>query len=233
MNSINKTARITGLLYILMIPFAIFGIMYIPSTLFVPGDAVTTANNIISSAPLFRLGIVSALFVQIGHIIIVLLLYSILKPVNKNHALLMVIFMLVSVPITMFNELNNFAALFLSQGVVDGTALTGSQSQGLVPLFLDLHAYGILIASIFWGLWLFPMGYLVFKSDFLPRLPGVLLMVACCGYLIDSICRLLLPIYDGTIFATIVGITLYGELVFPFWLLIKGINVEKWKKMTE
>ncbi len=230
MNSINKTARIAGFLYLLMAPFGIFGIMYVPSILIVPGDAATTTNNIMTSESLFRSGIVSALIVQILIILVVLFLYKLLKPVNKNHALLMVIFILVSVPITMLNELNHFAALLLSSGADYLTVFSASQLQALVPLFLNLHEYGIFITSIFWGLWLFPMGYLVFKSGFLPRILGILLMIACFGYLIDSFGRLLLPNFDATIVATIVGFMLWGELLFPLWLLIKGVNVEHWEK---
>ncbi len=230
MNSINKTTRFAGFLYLLMAPFGIFGIMYVPSILIVPGDAATTANNIMTSESLFRSGIVSALIVQILIILLVLVLYKLLKPVNKNHALLMVIFILVSVPITMLNELNQFAALLISSGADYLAVFSAGQLQTLVSLFLNLHEYGIFITSIFWGLWLLPMGYLVFKSGFLPRILGILLMIACFGYLIDSFGRLLLSNFDTTIVATIVGVMLWGELLFPLWLLIKGVNVEQWEK---
>ncbi len=230
MNSINKTARIAGLLYLLMAPFGIFAIMYVPSILIVPGDAATTTNNIMTSESLFRSGIVSALIVQILIILVVLVLYKLLKPVNKNHALLMVIFILVSVPITMLNELNQFAALLISSGADYLAVFSAGQLQALVSLFLNLHEYGIYITSIFWGLWLLPMGYLVFKSGFLPRILGILLMIACFGYLIDSFGRLLLSNFDTTIVSTIVGFMLWGELLFPLWLLIKGVNVEQWEK---
>ena len=226
----NKTARIAGLLYVLMIPFGLFGIMYVPTVLVVAGDAVTTTKNIMANIGLFRLSIVTALIVQVTHIFIVLLLYKLLKPVNKNFALLMVIFMLVSVPITMFNELNHFAVLLLLSGADYLKVFTAGQLQALVPMFFDLHEYGIFIASIFWGLWLFPMGYLVFKSDFISKIPGVLLIIAGSGYLIDTFARLLSPNYGATIIATIIMVTLFGELLFPIWLLIKGVNVEKWKK---
>ncbi len=230
MNAANKTARIAGILYLAMIPLAVFGIMYVPSAIVVPGDAGATINNIIASATQFRLSIVSALIVQIGHIFIVLFLYKLLKTINKNLAALMVIFMLVSVPITMLNEINNFAVLLLSSGADYLPGFTTNQQQALLPLFLDLHGYGILIASLFWGLWLFPMGYLVFKSGFLAKILGIFLMIVCVSYLIDTICRFLIPSYPGSIFATILGFLLYLELVFPIWLTIRGVNGEKWKK---
>lgn len=106
------------------------------------------------------------------------------------------------------------------------TVFTADQLQALAPLFLDLHEHGINIAGIFWGLWLFPMGYLVFNSGFLPRILGVLLIIGCFGYLIDSATFFLLPNFD----AKIAQFTFVGELLLPLWLLIKGVNVEQWEK---
>ena len=221
----NKTARVAGFLYLILFPLGIFGAFYVPSILIVPGDAVTTANNIMASESLFRLSIVSALIVQIVNMLLVLVLYKLLKPVNKNHALLMVIFFLVGVPIAMLNELNRFAALLLLSGADYLTVFTADQLQALVPLFLDLHEQGINIAGIFWGLWLFPMGYLVYKSGFLPRIFGILLMIGCFGYLIDSFAIFLSPSFKG-----IAMFTFWGEVLFPLWLLVKGVNVEQWEK---
>jgi len=226
MNSPKKTARIAGFLYLIMFPLGLFGMMYVPSILIVPGDAATTANNIMASESLFRLSIVTALIVQIINTLLVLVLYKLLKPVNKNHALLMVIFLLVGVPIAMLNQLNQFAALLLLSGADYLAVFTADQLQALVPLFLDLHEHGVSIAGIFWGLWLFPMGYLVFKSSFLPRILGILLIIGCFGYLIESFTFFLLPNYE----VTIALFTFWGEVLLPLWLLIKGVNVEQWEK---
>ena len=219
-------ARVAGFLYLLLFPLGIFGILYVPSNLIVPGDAATTANNIMASESLFRLSILSALFVQITQILLVIVLYKLLKPVNKNHALLMVIFALIAVPIAMLNELNNIVALLLLRGTDNLTVFGADQLHAQVMLFLDLHEHGIFIAQIFWGLWLFPMGYLVFKSGFLPRILGILLMIGCFGYLIDSFTFLIFPNFD----ATISMFTFWGELLLPLWLLIKGVDVEQWEK---
>ncbi|MEE9167205.1 MAG: DUF4386 domain-containing protein [Candidatus Neomarinimicrobiota bacterium] len=229
MNSPKKTARIAGFLYLIMVPFAVFGIMW-GTTLIVPGDAAATVKNIMASATLYRLSILSALAVQIGHLLLVLILYKLLKPVNKNMALLMVIFLLVSIPITMLNELNRFAVLLVSSGADYLTVFTAGQQQALGLLFLNLQGRGIFITQIFWGLWLLPMGYLAFKSGFLPTFLGVLLLIAGIGYVIDSVGRLLSPNFGVTIMATITAIMLWGELAFPLWLLIKGVNVEQWEK---
>ncbi len=224
----NKIARVAGVLYLTMVPLGIFGIMYVPSTLFVPGDAATTANNIMASASLFRLSIVSALIIQLVQIFLVLALYKLLKPVNKNYAVLMVVFALVAVPIAMLNELNHIALLLLLSGADYLSVFTTGQLQALVTFFFDLHGHGILIAQIFWGLWLFPMGYLIFKSGFLPKILGILLMIGCFGYLIDSFGALLLPNYE----VNIAIFTFWGELLLPLWLLIKGVNVGQWEKRS-
>ncbi len=210
-------ARVTGLLYLLLLPLGILG-MAVSSGLVVPGDAATTAKNILASESLFRLSIVIALLVQIINIFVVLALYQVLKPVNKNMAWLMVLFLLLGVPIAMLNELNQLAVLLVLHGA--------SQLQVLMPLFLDLHQLGISIAGIFWGLWLFPMGYLVFKSGYLPRILGVLLIIGCFGYLIDSFAVFLIPNYK----ASIAMFTFWGEVLLPLWLLIKGVNIDQWKK---
>jgi hypothetical protein len=223
---IVKRARVAGFLYLSLGLFAPFSLVYVPSRLIVPGDAATTARNIMASESLFRLGTVSALVTAIVNILVVLALYQMLKSVNKNMAWLMVIFLLVSIPITMLNELNNFAILFLLSSANSLKVFTADQVHALVSLFLNLHATGLNIAGIFFGLWLFPMGYLVFKSGFLPRMLGVLLMIGCFGYLIQSFAALLLPNFN----VSIVLFTDWGELLFPLWLVIKSVNVKQWEK---
>ncbi|MFC1483645.1 DUF4386 domain-containing protein [Candidatus Neomarinimicrobiota bacterium] len=226
MNSPNKTARVAGLLYLLMAPFGMFGIMYVTATLIVPGDAATTANNIKASESLFRLGIVSALITQLIQIFVVLFLYKLLKPVNKNLAMLMVIFILIGVPIAMLSELSRFAALLLLSGAEHLAAFTTDQLHAQVMQFLDIREHGISIAGIFWGLWLFPMGYLVLKSGYIPRILGILLIIGGFGYLIESVALFVFPNFD----ATISLYTFWGEVLFPLWLIIKGVNVEQWEK---
>ena len=227
-NSIKKTARVAGLLYLLVAAFGVFGLVYVPSVLVVPGDAAATAENILASASLFRLGIVSALITQAVQIVLVLVLYKLLEPVNRNLALLMVVFILLGVPIAMLSELNSFAALLVSSGNDYLAAFTADQSRALVSLFVDLREHGINIASLFWGLWLLPMGYLIFKSNFLPRVLGILLIVGGFGYLVDFATFFLFPDFD----VTIAQFTFIGELLLPLWLLIRGVNVEQWEKRT-
>jgi len=222
----NQTARIAGFLYLLLIPLGILGIMYIPNTLFVSGDMAATASNILANESLFRLGIVSAIAVQLVNIFVVLFLYKLLKPVNRGIAQLMVIFLLLAVPIAFINELAHLAVLLLLNGADYLAVFTTGQIQAMVAFFLDLHEHGIFIAQVFWGLWLFPMGYLVFKSGFLPRILGILLMIGCFGYLIDSVLFFLVPSFG----VTFSEFTFLGEVLLPLWLVIKGVNVEQWKQ---
>ena len=139
----------------------------------------------------------------------------------------MVIFALVGIPIAMLNELNQFAILLLLSGADYLTAFEADQLQAQVQLFLNLHENGILIAQIFWGLWLLPLGLLIFKSGFLPGFLGILLIIGCFGYVIDSFALILFPS-----FKPIAQFTFIGELLLPLWLLIKGIKVEEWEKLT-
>jgi hypothetical protein len=225
MNSIYKTARIPGFLYLIHI-VCVFIAGFTSYPLIEQGDAVTTANNIMANGLLFRIGIVSELIGQVVFMLIPLVLYKLLKPVNKNHALLMVIFALVGVPIAMLNTLNQFATLLLLSGADYLTIFTADHLHAQVMLFLDLQEHGIFIAQIFWGLWLFPLGHLVFKSGYMPRILGVLLIIASFGYLLDCVSFFLFPNFDVSIFQVMAT----GEFLLPLWLLIKGVNVEQWKK---
>ena len=139
-------------------------------------------------------------------------------------AALMVIFILIAVPIAMVNELFNVAVLLLLNSPEYLSGFTTAQLHALVPLSLDLHVAGIFVAHVFWGLWLFPMGYLVFKSGFVPKTIGVLLMIACVGYLLDSLIYFVFP----DLGVVVSEYTFIGEVLLPLWLVTKGVNVEQW-----
>jgi len=152
-------------------------------------------------------------------------LYVLFKPVNKNYAFLMVSLVLIGGAITCINTLNQFAALLILNGADYLIAFETNQLQALTMLFLDLFKYGVLINQIFFGLWLFPLGYLVFKSDYFPKIIGkilgVLLIIAGLGYLIDFSTFFLFPNFD----VTITNFTFWGELILLLWLLIKGVRI--------
>src|SRR5574341_984313 len=142
----------------------------------------------------------------------------------NNMALLMVMFVVAGDAIAMLNEMTQFAVLRLLSGADYLTVFTTDLVQALALLFLNMHSQGINIAQIFWGLWLLPMGYLVFKSGFLPRIIGALLIIAGFGYVIQSFAAVLG--YN----LSIIFYTGWGELLLLLWLLIKGVNVEQWNK---
>ena len=221
-----QTARVAGVLYLLLFPLGIFGILYVPSSLVVLGDMAATSANIIENKLLFRLSILAALVVQLINILLVVALYHLLKSVHKTQAMFMLIFSLIAVPIAMLNELNQFAVLILLSGVGHLNVFTSEQLQAMVLVLFELHGDGINIAQIFWGLWLGPMGYLIFKSKFLPKFLGVLMVIGCLGYVLDSVLYIVYPGIDVKVSA----FTFLGELLLPLWLLIKGIDEQQWQK---
>ena len=221
MNSTKKTARVAGLLYLLMAISGLFSMMYIPSAFIVHGDATATAKKIIASEWLFRVGIASELISATIFLFLVLILYELLKGVSKKQASLMVILVVIAVAIAFLNELNDLAALVLVRGADFLSVFEKLQRDALATLFLTLHSDGFVIGMIFWGLWLFPFGVLVFRSGFLPRFLGVWLILACFGYLASSFTSLLLPRY-GPIVSQIAMVPEAGELAMILWLLVRG-----------
>jgi len=221
MNSTKKAARVAGLFYLSLLT-APFRLIYIPSTLFVRGNATATANNISTHETLFRLGIVCDLFTGIMVIFLVLALYRLLKGVDQDLARLMVILgALMSTPIYFVNTLNDAAALLLARGGDFLSVFDKPQREALAMLFLRLHDHGVLVNQIFWGLWLFPFGLLVFRSRFLPRILGIWLIINCFAYLAISFTGLFWPQYEEMVFHRAFPAML-GELAIMLWLLIVG-----------
>lgn len=221
MNSAKRTARIAGFLYLVNAITGFFGIIYVPGKLIVSGNAAVTASNILASERLFHLGIASELVCAVEFVFVVWALYRLLGGVNRTLGSLMVILGLAFVPMMCMNALNGIAALLLVRGADFLSAFDPSQRRALAMLFLDLRRYGYLIGWIF-GVWFFPLGILVFKSRFLPRFLGVLLIIAGAGYVADSLTPLLLPGYENVV-GRIASIALtLGEPVLILWLLIMG-----------
>jgi len=224
-NSIQNKARFAGLLYLLTAIPNVFYLIYVPSVLIVPGDATATAGRIMASESLFRMGMVSELAGATIFIFVVLALQDLLKGVNEKYASLMVTFFVISVPISCVNVLNQIAVLRLLRGESFLSAFNQQQLDPLVMVFLNLHGYGTVVAQIFWGLWLFPFGVLVFRSGFLPRILGVLLIIGCFGYIAASVTVLLFPASRHMIHELLIAPGGVAELSILFWLLIKGVQV--------
>jgi len=217
----RNPGRFVGMLYVLISIPAVFALIYIPSKLIVHGNATATASNIAASEGLFRAGIACNLISQILFMWVALALYDLLKGINRRHALLMLGLIAAQLPIVLLNELNAIAALILVRGANFLSIFEKPQRDALAMLFLNLHSHGFDIAAIFWGLWLFPLGLLVYRSGFLPRILGVLLILNCFTYLVNSFVALLLPQYELIVSRWMKPLT-FGELLFMFWLLVMG-----------
>jgi hypothetical protein len=230
MNSNIKTARFAGFAYLIIIIAGIFAEFFVRQSLIVPGDATATASNIMASEGLFRLGIAGDLIMIMCDVALALIFYVLLKPVSHSLSLLAAFFRLVQAAILGINLLNLFFVLQLLSGADYLTVFGADQLHALVLLFLNGHSIGYSIGLIFFGLSLFVLGYLVFKSGYFPRILGVLLIVAASGYLIDSFANVLLPNYDDyeAIFALVVFLPAFiGELSMCLWLLLKGVKVQR------
>lgn len=221
MTSIKNLARFTGITYLLMVPFGIFGILYIPNAILVSGDVAATINNIRDNTSLFHFSILASLIVQLIQIVLVLLLYKLLSHASKIAGVLMIAFIIPAVSIAMLNEVFLLGISGLVHNVAYAASFSAAQLQGLVSLLFDMHQAGVFIAQIFWGIWLFPMGYLVYRSTYIPRIIGILLMIGCFGYLSDS----LLFVSNIDIGFTVSEFTFLGEVLLPLWLVFKAKDI--------
>jgi Domain of unknown function (DUF4386) len=221
MNSTKKTARISGLLYLLNGVTGFFGIIYVPSKLVVPGNAAATAHNILASERLFRLGIASEVICAFEYIYLLWVLYRLLVGVSRTHASLMVLFGAAFVPIMCMNAVSEITALMLLRGGDFLSLFDQLQRKSLAMVFLSVRRYGYDVGWVF-GLAIFHFGVCVWKSGFLPRFLGALLVAASFGYVAVSLGPLLLPSY-ASIVGRVANIPLtLGEPAAILWLLIRG-----------
>lgn len=224
-------ARVAGLGLLLMAILAMFSNFSVLEGLIVPGDAAATANRIIANEMLFRSGFISFVIVLILDVLVAWALYVLLKPVNKNLAMLAACFRLVYTAIFGIALSNFLNVLPLLSGAEYLTVFKKDQIHAQVLLLIDAFNNGWLIGLVFFGCHLLVVGYLIVKSGgYLPRIIGIFLIIASVGYVIDSTAHFLLPNYTDykTIFLLIVAIPgVIGELSLAFWLLIKGVKVQQ------
>jgi len=224
MNETKKAARIAGFIYLAMIIVAPFSMLYVPGKLIVRDNAAATAENILAHETLFRLSIFGDL---IGHVIFICLsvaLYRLLSGVNKHWALLMVGLVWVSAAVGFLNTLNDVAAVIFFRGADVLAMFDKAQRDALGMFFIKLHTQGIFMDEIFWGVWLFPFGWLVFRSGFLPRFLGIWLILACFGWVSLSAIAIFSPGYYEGAFNWLQPV-FFAELAFMLWVLIKGAKV--------
>jgi len=211
-----------GLWYLLVAIFGAFNTMFVYSKLYVSGDAAATVTNILASEWLFRLGILSNLITTICFLFLADALYKLFKSVDKDLVRLMVIFIIASVPVA-YLEMLKFAPILLLSKAAYLSAFEPAQLQALAMVLLDMFQQGFNISYIFYGLWMFPLGLLVFKSgsSFISKVIGVLLMVGCFCYLV-SFLDILLSLNYQAITSLWMNIAFIGEILCILWLLIKG-----------
>jgi len=222
MNSTYNPGRVAGFIYLLLVIVGPVRLMYVPTKLFVPGNATATASNIAAHETLFRLGMVSEVVSGVIVIFLALALYRLFKGVNQNLAVLMVALGgVLPAALDFFNELNDAAALLLVRGANFLEVFDKPQRDALALLFLRLYDQENFAAEIFWGLWLIPLAILVYRSRFLPRFLGVWLIINGFGYVLLSFTGLLFPKYYNVAFNYAFPI-LFGEVAFMLWLVVKG-----------
>ena len=227
MNSINKTARMAGFLYLIYMVIEIPADALGRSPLIVMGDAATTASNIVAHEGKFRIGFVGDLVAGVLFFLAAWALYALLKPVNKNLTLLFLLLNLGGVAVRFAIDLNYVAALLLSSGAEPLKVFQADQLQALAMTFLYLQKTGYWTSQIFFGAWLFPLGYLVFKSGFLPKILGVILMVHCFTWTTTSLLYFLyVPGYTAITYISF-PLGFIAEFGLTLWLLIKGAKDQK------
>jgi hypothetical protein len=227
MTNKNK-GRLAGFVYLLLVLTGIFNLLYVPTQLIVWSDAAATVHNISANDFLFRAGIAAGVLSYIFFLILPFILFDIFKNVNRNYAVLMVVFAAVTVPFSLFNLIDKVNILTLLSGAQYLDVFSAEQIQTKVMLLLRSYHNGISVIQILWGLWLFPFGYLAFKSGYVPKIFGVLLMLGCLGYLIKFFGALLFPDFDIPSFVGKPGS--FGEIGICLWLLIMGIKDKSFKE---
>lgn len=225
MNSTRKLTRLAGLSYFIWMLMGIFSLMYVPSQIFVAGDTAATASNLVSHEFLFRSYIVVGLLGSALWIILALLLYRLLEPVDRFQARLMMLLVIVQIPAVFIFEAFNLASLMAAKGELLKT-LELSQRQDLAVMSLKICNMGNLALELYWGLWLFPLAILVYRSRFLPRFIGVWLGINGVAYVILCAISILLPQYKDTAF-TAATPAMFGEAAFALWMLIRGANTKR------
>lgn len=224
----NRQARLAGFIYLIVVVFGVFS-EFVRSSLIVTGNAAATADKIIANGILFRLGFVSDLVMMTAFLLLPLALYKLLNSVNKNQAILMIIFATIGVSINMINLLNEYAAFHLLNGPKYLNVFNAEQLKAQAMLYIDLYSNGYQIASIFFGLWLLPLGLLVYKSGFLPRVLGILFLVVSCCMLLYVFTRFLVPGLEEKLGIILLIPGAFTEISFMLWILIRGINESKVK----
>ena len=217
MNSESRISRLAGALYLVVVVTGLFSLMYVPSRITVSGDPHATLENIVANGGLFRAGIAAFLVKQVAFLLLPLALYKLLRPVHERVAVLMVALAVVSVPIALVSLSNRLDVLDMLAGEpIDG------ELQTQVMRAMNAYGNGLLITTLFWGLWLLPFGYLVIRSGFLPKLLGAFLVLGGLGYVTEVFWQIRVP--DVRFPGTVLLAAAIGEIGICLWLLVVGVR---------
>jgi len=227
MDSNKKTARIAGVLYLLVGIFGGFAEGYVEPKMYVAGNAAATAANVVANAGLVRMGVVADLLDQTFFIFLALTLYSLLKDINKNVATAMLFLVVLAVGIGSITAVFEFEGLQVATGAVNFTSFGAGGSNSVVLLLLDAQHYGLLVAQIFFGLWLAPLGYLAIKSGWFPKSLGILLIIGTVCYLIDFLVAFISPGISQMIHGYITIPSAFAEIWMVYYLLVTGVRGHK------
>ena len=225
--SLRRAAQVGGFGYLVVFVLGIFAFSL--EDLIVPGDAAATASNISDSELSFRAGVASLLIVLVADAVVAWALYIFLKPVSESLSLLTAWLRLLYVAVAASAFVGLFSVATILSGAVDSTAFEPAQLDGLTTLFLNIYQYGFNVSFVFFGLHILGLGYLIWKSDYVPHVLGTLLIIAAVGYQIDSFASMLSSSYanNDTLFVVFVAVpAIVSELALTLWLFIRGVNVE-------
>jgi hypothetical protein len=219
------TARIAGALYLLSIAAGVFAALLVGGALIVDGDAAATATNILAHETLFRLSVASLLIGVACYIAVTALLYRLLRPVHRTLSLLAAFFSLVGCALWAVGSLFQLATLAILRGGGPARGFTAEQAQALALTLLQLNAQALSVGIVFFGFYCLLIGYLVFQSTFLPRSVGALVALAGIGYLTYLYAPLQQALSDY-----LQVTSLLGEATLTLWLLVVGVNAQRWKE---
>ncbi len=218
----NKTARLSGFFFLLMVVFGLFAEVFFRQKLFVPANAAETAARIISQSFLFRAGIVSDLLMSVCYLFTAIALYQLLASVNRNLAAVMVLFAAAGSTLLLINLLNEYAPLLILSGGSAWSGFSGNQLQSLAILSFRIYEHGYMIGQVFFALWVLPLGILIYQSGFLPKVFGILFAIETVCGLLAVIIHFLIP--SSTLETALLLPAMMAEFPFMFWLLIRGVK---------
>lgn len=227
----SSLARLAGLLYLVITGAAILAHIYVPEQLAALGDSITGAGAA-AAGSLLRTALGGELVVLLSEVVLSIVLYILFAPVSRALSLTAMVFRLVMTTVHGLNLLNYFFALRALGGAGEMAAFSVEQRAALSRLFLDAHSYGFTLGIVFLVPHVFVLGYLIYRSGYVPRALGVLFLLAACGYLFDSLSLLFVPGYAATpaIVATVIA---GAEIAFPLWLLARGVSAAGWARRSQ